>query len=248
MSIEVRNGASPRVLVLGPDWQPFAIYSFPNVVGGLFNGDIVALDKWKVPYDFIEWSSKHKETGWTRWIQFSELLLDMSPQERGLDWEFFHLANSDKTPVAYPQICAISHRVQNWRRRRATKPDDNGIILRDGFQCAYCGRPVTMGKRHGGKFAVETATIDHVIPQSRFEKWAAQHNPKFTVESWQNKVCACHECNNNKGNKMNEEMGYKLRVKPYMPMWFLHDGIRVKKNHVKESWLEYLYPDKMKAL
>ena len=237
----------PRILILGQDWRPFQLRSFPKTITDLVKGNFVALDKWKVPYDFTDWNPNNLNSGWSKWKQFSQLLLSLSPQERGLDWEFFHLADIDRTPIAYPQICVVHHKVKNWKRGRSSCPDDNGIFLRDAFCCAYCGIPITIGKRDG-KFMSDTATIDHIVPSSKWDKWAKQNNPKWTVESWQNKCCACFSCNHDKGSQMNDEIGYKLRTKAYMPSWTLHQGVKVAKHHIKESWLEYLYPDSIKLV
>lgn len=68
----------------------------------------------------------------------------------------------------------------------------SGVMRRDGRICAYCGG--------------HADTIDHVIPQSRGGK-----------SSWEGTVAACFKCNNKKGDKSLEEMGWVLPFKPALP-------------------------------
>lgn len=67
-----------------------------------------------------------------------------------------------------------------------------GVLRRDGYRCGYC--------------ATSAATIDHVLPRSR-----------GGADSWENLVACCLRCNNVKGNKTPQEMGWELRVVPRQP-------------------------------
>lgn len=67
-----------------------------------------------------------------------------------------------------------------------------GVLRRDGHRCAYCGGSAT--------------TVDHVMPRSR-----------GGVDSWANLVGCCVRCNNVKGNRTPEEMGWTMRSRPYTP-------------------------------
>ena len=70
--------------------------------------------------------------------------------------------------------------LRNYEKRKTTvRFSKQNVFLRDGFECQYCGTPVTR----------KTATLDHVLPVS--------HGGKTTFE---NAVTACAPCNANKGN------------------------------------------------
>ena len=92
------------------------------------------------------------------------------------------------------------------------------ILKRDGFQCQYCGV-------RRGPF-----TIDHVIPRTRGGK-----------DAWENLVCACHRCNNVKGDRTAEQAGLALRRKPRSPnnVTFIRHFVGVP----DERWRPYLFMD-----
>lgn len=92
------------------------------------------------------------------------------------------------------------------------------ILKRDGFQCQYCGV-------RRGPF-----TIDHVIPRS--------HNGRDT---WDNLVCACHRCNNRKGDRTPAETGLALLRKPKSPnrVTFIRHHIGIP----DRRWRPYLFID-----
>jgi 5-methylcytosine-specific restriction endonuclease McrA len=73
----------------------------------------------------------------------------------------------------------------------------NGVLRRDGYQCAYCGGPAK--------------TVDHVKPKDQFTN-------KADANTWLNLVAACFPCNNKKDNRTPEEAGMPLvYVKPFVP-------------------------------
>lgn len=88
----------------------------------------------------------------------------------------------------------IIYSAENWSKA--------GVLRRDGHKCGYCGKKAN--------------TLDHIIPQSRFEG-----NP----HTWENSVAACQRCNGKKDNLLLSECGMVLLVKPYTPMrMYLRSG------------------------
>ena len=88
-----------------------------------------------------------------------------------------------------------------------------GVLRRDGNHCGYCGRHAT--------------TIDHVQPRSRGGQ-----------DSWENLVACCLACNNTKGDRTPQEMGWPLRIRPKAPhgaSWVVR-GIE----RPQSEWDEYL--------
>lgn len=90
-----------------------------------------------------------------------------------------------------------------------------GVLRRDGQRCAYC---------QGG-----ATTIDHVIPRSR-----------GGADSWENLVACCLRCNNTKGDRTPQEMGWSLRSMPRAPhgtAWLVRGVERSQ-----PQWEEFLAP------
>ena len=66
------------------------------------------------------------------------------------------------------------------------------------YRCCYCGR----------KLPSSDLNLEHVVPKSRGGRTC-----------WSNIVTACVQCNTRKGNKMPDEAGMDLLIKPTKPNW-----------------------------
>lgn len=90
------------------------------------------------------------------------------------------------------------------------------ILIRDNFSCAYCG-----------KYA---DTIDHVHPRALGGK-----------NSYENCVAACKKCNNKKGSRTLESMGWTLSKEPKAPSprMFLHHKMKANA-HLRAIWEPYI--------
>jgi 5-methylcytosine-specific restriction endonuclease McrA len=98
---------------------------------------------------------------------------------------------------------------------RAVPVSRRGVLRRDGHRCGYCGG--------------SAATIDHIQPRSR-----------GGADSWENLVACCLRCNNIKGDRTPQEMGWTLRYKPRAPHgshWLVRGVERAQ-----PDWEEYLAP------
>ncbi len=89
------------------------------------------------------------------------------------------------------------------------------ILKRDNHRCQYCGSTTSL-------------TIDHIIPKS--------HGGEDT---WDNLVTACVKCNNKKGDKSLEEIGFKLHTIPRKPSYITF--IKCSAGRVDEDWKPFLY-------
>lgn len=101
-------------------------------------------------------------------------------------------------------------RVPGARRTPVTR---RGVLRRDAHRCAYCSKGAT--------------TIDHVVPRSR-----------GGADSWENLVACCLRCNNIKGDRTPQEMGWELRwipQPPRGPQWAVRGTERAD-----PSWEPYL--------
>lgn len=101
------------------------------------------------------------------------------------------------------------------------------ILLRDHFQCQYCG----------GRFESADLTFDHVIPRSRGGQ---------TV--WENILSACVECNKTKRNQPanwsgRKGVGLRPLKAPRRPttMELLRAGLEFLDPVVKEDFGSWLY-------
>lgn len=84
----------------------------------------------------------------------------------------------------------------NVPRRKPPAWTRRGVLARDGYRCAYCGKVCPAGE----------ATVDHVIPLSRGGR-----------SSWGNTVTACRACNQRKADRTPHEAGMKLLIEPKLP-------------------------------
>lgn len=99
--------------------------------------------------------------------------------------------HSPSTVIELPLSVAL-HQYIHVPYRRGTRVTRDGVLTRDSYTCAYCGG-------HGD-------TLDHVIPESR-----------GGLNTWDNLVAACAQCNGRKGNRTPAEAGMRLRWEPYEP-------------------------------
>jgi 5-methylcytosine-specific restriction endonuclease McrA len=92
------------------------------------------------------------------------------------------------------------------------------VLKRDGHQCQYCGTT-------RGPF-----TIDHIHPRSLGGR-----------DTWENLVCACHGCNNKKGDRTPHGAGLALKRKPRSPnqVTFIRHYVGVP----DKRWRPYLFMD-----
>ena len=94
-----------------------------------------------------------------------------------------------------PTVIVNSHFTKMPMRK--VRPTKMAIAERDNWICQVSGQKLTRSN----------ANIDHVIPRSRGGK-----------NTWTNMVLCHKDLNSAKGNKLNEEIGYKLIRQPKEPM------------------------------
>ncbi|WP_184569094.1 HNH endonuclease [Streptomyces zagrosensis] len=90
-----------------------------------------------------------------------------------------------------PRVIRLSRYVRVPFRRRAPW-SRRGVLVRDRYQCAYCGRKAT--------------TVDHVVPRSR-----------GGGDTWLNTVASCAEDNHRKADRTPEQAGMRLLRAPFAP-------------------------------
>ncbi len=120
--------------------------------------------------------------------------------------------------IQLPSVVRLVRYVQVVSRFGFVRCTRRNVLLRDRFQCQYCGVKCREG----------AISIDHVMPRSRGGK-----------TSWTNVVAACHTCNRRKGSLTPEEAGMPLRKPPKRPTWRdLIDDL--SRTGAGADWLPYL--------
>lgn len=129
------------------------------------------------------------------------------------------LIRSQHVQMPLPHVVKLNYYVKRAHQNSTVPFSRRGVLVRDNFQCVYCGR--------------KAETIDHVVPKSA---------PHYGANSYENCVASCFTCNSKKGNKTLKEAGYVLRVKPAAPSFYssflLKAGVGSESYH---AWSEYVF-------
>jgi 5-methylcytosine-specific restriction endonuclease McrA len=123
-----------------------------------------------------------------------------------------HVFRSEALTIQAPSVVRLNYFVKVPYRARASL-SRRAVLVRDHFECQYCGRPAE--------------NVDHVVPKSR----GGGH-------TWDNVVAACRPCNSRKENRDLADSGMRLRHTPKPP----HESvwIAVAVERVDPLWEQYL--------
>lgn len=75
------------------------------------------------------------------------------------------------------------------------------IYARDDYRCQYCMKHLENSSER---------TVDHVVPRALYQ--SSKH--KFKLNSFENVVCCCKQCNTKKADKTLQQVGMKLVRQP----------------------------------
>jgi len=120
--------------------------------------------------------------------------------------------------IAIPEIIALKY-YDKIPSNRITFTRKN-IYKHYGYRCCYCGK----------KFQPNELNLDHIIPKSRGGK-----------TDWLNVVTSCIKCNLKKANKLPQEVGMKLVIKPSRPVF--NSGLSIILSSpvkIKSSWQKFI--------
>lgn len=126
--------------------------------------------------------------------------------------------NSPSLSLNLPSVIKIKTYIKN--NNMAVEISRKNILARDGYRCQYCG------------IQSKALTVDHVIPKFR-----------NGLDSWENLVAACKNCNQTKGEKTPEEAKMPLLKKPKRPNRIHYFQRLVKKKQA--DWRPYLFMEPM---
>ncbi len=96
------------------------------------------------------------------------------------------------TIMDQPSVIRLQYLVRRPRRRVPLTRRE--ILVRDNYTCQYCGK------------RTHDLTLDHIIPRSR-----------GGLNTWDNLVSACHDCNHKKGQRTPDQAKMHLRSVPREP-------------------------------
>lgn len=123
-----------------------------------------------------------------------------------------HPVRAGATTLPRPSVILLTRYVR-VPFGRSVPVSRRGVLRRDRHLCAYCGGVA--------------GTVDHVLPRSRGGQ-----------DSWENLVACCVRCNNRKGDRTPEEMGWSLRDRPEPPRGPTWAVRGTERRH--RTWEDYL--------
>ncbi len=114
-----------------------------------------------------------------------------------------------------PAVVALIKIVRMVYRHKVPYSKKN-ILIRDQFQCAYCGAKS------------KNLTIDHVIPRSRGGK-----------TDFDNCVACCKTCNDLKAARTPREASFVLKKRPFAPTISEFMRLKLKTSGIHNSLAEF---------
>jgi len=158
----------------------------------LFGGAARAVDNDGETYDFQAWMTQPVRSA-------DDLLPTVSGEIRVP--RVLHLLRYDRSP------------------RVAVRLTRRNLMIRDQFQCQYCGRRPSQ----------RDLNVDHIVPRSRGGQ-----------DSWENLVVSCRTCNLRKGRCTPAEAGMSLLSVPQRPRWSTATQIRLVTREPFAEWRPFL--------
>lgn len=150
-------------------------------------------------------------------ISWQRALCLVLAQKAEIVAEYSQVVRSVSRSVALPSVVRLLRYVRVVSRFGFVRCTRKNVLLRDGYQCQYCGVRCRPG----------AITIDHVVPRMRGGK---------TI--WTNVVAACHTCNRKKGSRSLDDTGMVLLKPPRRPAW--RELIDDDNRDAASDWLPYL--------
>ena len=126
------------------------------------------------------------------------------------------LLHSATESIEVPYVVLLTYMVKQGNTTR-TGFSRHGVLVRDNFQCLYCGDSAT--------------TIDHVVPRALGGK-----------STYDNCVAACQPCNSKKANKTLSQMGWNVPERTLVAPSHLANMLTKAKDESRLNvWKNYIY-------
>jgi 5-methylcytosine-specific restriction endonuclease McrA len=119
------------------------------------------------------------------------------------------------------KVPAVIRLLKKVGRKRAVKFSRMNVLLRDKWQCQYCGE----------KLPTRKLNYDHVIPRKLGGK-----------TTWENIVASCFPCNDKKGGRTPEQAHMQLLRKPAKPKSLPVVAFHIDASEtIPEAWVNWVY-------
>jgi 5-methylcytosine-specific restriction endonuclease McrA len=147
------------------------------------------------------------------WRDISQIKRSFEPDEH--DW-----ISTVNFHIAVPRIVRLLF--YDRLPRNDVKFNRRNIFARDGNKCQYCGK----------KFPTTELSLDHVVPKSC-----------GGTATWENLVCACTDCNAQKGGRLPKQAGLSLIRQPVKPKRnpTVHLHLSSERYHSWKQFLDHAY-------
>ncbi len=148
----------------------------------------------------------------TSWVDVSAFKAEYEVSEK----EQYESIKTFSLEIRVPKIIRLV--VYDKLPKASIKFNRKNIFARDKNKCQYCGKKVPTSE----------LSLDHVIPRTQ-----------GGTSNWKNIVCACTNCNKNKGGRRPEEARMKLICKPVKPRHCPIIQLKLGSNKYN-SWKQFL--------
>lgn len=126
-----------------------------------------------------------------RW--FDSLMLVLEGKAQPIE-HYDEVVRSEHRTFRIPAVVVMNYQITVRKRQRLFQlPTKKAVLIRDNFECQYCGERLTMN----------TGTRDHVVPRAR-----------GGADCLTNVVASCKACNLRKADRTPEQAGMPLRGRP----------------------------------
>ena len=191
-----KNVLNRPTLVLNKQWFPITIWSAKKAFVKTAKGvaDIISVDDIpkrtdNLPEETLAALKAINMYTWDQWVENSFYNSETIPKENCVQC-------TNDFRIRWPEVVVLKD--YDGIPDTPVKLTRRNLLIRDKFHCQYTGQKVTMA----------SATIDHIVPQSKGGK---------TV--WTNVVIAALEVNMKKADRTPEQSGLTLLSKPRRPKW-----------------------------
>jgi len=133
--------------------------------------------------------------------------------------EYGHFIRTVSQHFPVPAVLRLRRFINLNRRMPVIRFSRSNLYLRDSHRCQYCHQ----------RFPERYLTLDHLVPVFQGGK-----------KNWENIVTACLDCNQKKGHKTPQQIGFKLLKKPKAPRWLPGSFGTFRTKAPPSAWQPYL--------
>lgn len=203
-----------NVLLLNKYYMAVQVTIVPEAIKAIVKGHGVVVDE-----DYINYNLE-------QWVEFT----DAFKVDEETSKKYAGLVRSPSIAIFAPQVVRFPDCEYTSPLIKTVKYSRKNIYNRDKNTCQYCNNRREEFRRamKSGRTKKSLLNLDHVIPRAKGGK-----------SSWTNMVTSCTWCNNEKGDKLLSELGWKLIKQPQKPKWQSHVATPFEAA-MKEYWQRFL--------